>query len=90
MTAVLFPSSLAFLARGIDREQSPSLPREAVRAALAAGASGPVFNSYNFGGYLIFSGIAPIIDGRADLYGDDFVRRYVEAYSGNAGEPWKH
>lgn len=84
LSTVLFLSSIVFLARGINRGQDPSLPRDAVRAAMAAGGSGPVFNSYNFGGYLIFSGIAPVIDGRADLYGDKFVRRYMDAYSGNA------
>jgi len=30
------------------------------------------------GGYLIFSGIEPFIDGRY-LYGDAFIKRYVEA-----------
>lgn len=84
LSAVLLLSSAVFLARGISRSQDPVMPRDAVRAAVAAGASGPVFNSYGFGGYLIFSGIAPIIDGRADLYGDDFVRRYMQAYSGDA------
>ncbi|MFS8935005.1 hypothetical protein [Cupriavidus taiwanensis] len=82
--ATLFAASLAFLARGISIEQSPVQPREAIRAVMTAGGNGPVFNSYNFGGYLIFSGIAPLIDGRADLYGDDFVRRYMAAYSGDA------
>jgi len=37
----------------------------------------PVLNSYNFGGYLIFSGVKPFIDGRADMYGDDFVSDYI-------------
>lgn len=36
----------------------------------------PVFNSYGFGGYLIFKGIAPFIDGRAELYGEDFLKLY--------------
>ncbi|AEI76089.1 hypothetical membrane protein [Cupriavidus necator N-1] len=80
----LFMASIAFLAKGIQHDQGRIQPREAVDAAMAAGAAGPVFNSYNFGGYLIFSGIAPLIDGRADLYGDDFVRRYMAAYSGDA------
>lgn len=30
-------------------------------------------NAYNFGGYLIFAGVRPYIDGRADMYGDAFV-----------------
>jgi hypothetical protein len=33
----------------------------------------PVLNDYDFGGYLIFAGVRPYIDGRADMYGDDFV-----------------
>jgi hypothetical protein len=37
----------------------------------------PVFNDYEFGGYLIFKGIRPFIDGRADMYGNDFMRQYV-------------
>ncbi|TDF66208.1 hypothetical protein [Cupriavidus sp. L7L] len=84
LATVLFLASAIFLGKGIQRDRDLTLPKDAVRAALAAGASGPVFNSYNFGGYLIFSGIAPVIDGRADLYGDKFVRRYMEAYSGKA------
>lgn len=31
-----------------------------------------VFNSYDFGGYLIESGVAPFIDGRTELYGEEF------------------
>ena len=31
-----------------------------------------VFNDYDFGGYLIVSGVAPFIDGRTELYGEKF------------------
>lgn len=51
----------------------------AIQAAKAAGLTGPVLNNYGFGGYLIFSGIAPFIDGRADMYGDDFLKAYLKA-----------
>lgn len=37
----------------------------------------PVLNDYSFGGYLIFRGIRPFIDSRADLYGDAFLGRYA-------------
>ena len=33
-------------------------------------------NAYNFGGYLVFRGVAPYIDGRLELYGEDFVAHY--------------
>lgn len=38
-----------------------------------------VFNEYSFGGPLIFSGIRPFIDGRADMYGDAFFKDYLGA-----------
>jgi len=54
-------------------------PRAAVQAVQEAGVQGPVFNAYDFGGYLIFSGIRPFIDGRAEPYGDDFLKEITEA-----------
>jgi hypothetical protein len=40
-------------------------------------ASQPVLNAYGFGGYLIFRGVRPFIDSRAELYGDDFLANYA-------------
>ena len=37
----------------------------------------PVLNEYGFGGLLIFDGVKPFIDGRADLYGDAFLDTYL-------------
>lgn len=42
-------------------------------------AAAPVFNEYSFGGYLIHANIKPFIDGRADLYGPEFLRGYDAA-----------
>jgi hypothetical protein len=53
-------------------------PTQAVAALKASGAA-RVLNSYDFGGYLIASGIAPFIDGRTELYGRDFVLRHHNA-----------
>lgn len=39
-----------------------------------------IYNSYNWGGYLIWHGIPVFIDGRADVYGDDFIFYYRDAY----------
>ena len=39
---------------------------------------GNVLNHYGFGGYLISVGIKTFIDGRGELYGGDFIKRYVE------------
>jgi len=54
-------------------------PEAALRAAMHAGAVGPVLNSYNFGGYLIYSGVPVFIDGRADMYGDALLKQYLDA-----------
>jgi hypothetical protein len=44
------------------------------------------FNYYAWGGYLIWHGIPVFVDGRADLYGDDFLVDYLEVSA--AGEGW--
>jgi hypothetical protein len=36
----------------------------------------PVLNDYSLGGSLIYNGVRPFIDSRADLYGDAFLKRY--------------
>lgn len=61
---------------GVAHDSTRFTPAAAVDFVQARHISGPVFNDYNFGGYLIFVGIAPFIDGRADMYGDSFVERY--------------
>jgi hypothetical protein len=60
-------------------------PEAALMVARASGVSGPVLNGYSFGGYLIFQGVKVLIDSRSDMYGDSFMKRYVEAlYAGDA------
>jgi hypothetical protein len=51
-------------------------PAAAVAAAKQYKVTGSVLNDFNFGGFLIFAGIPTFIDGRFDVYGDDFIRRY--------------
>jgi hypothetical protein len=65
--------------RGYAHENPAIAPTSALGAAKQAGPRGPVFNDYDFGGYLIFEGVAPFVDGRIDLYGDDFMRAYAAA-----------
>ena len=54
-------------------------PEEAIAAARLAGIKGNVLNSFGFGGYLIFEGIPTFVDGRVELYGNQFLQRYFDA-----------
>lgn len=67
------------LAHPEQRRSDPVSPIAALDHVPAAVARTPVFNAYDFGGYLIFRGIAPFIDGRTDLYGDRFLSAYLQA-----------
>ncbi len=65
-------------------------PVKAVDTLLEKGWRGPIFNQYNWGGYLIWR-LYPrervFIDGRSDVYSliDDFVvREYLKAYTATA------
>jgi hypothetical protein len=75
----LIAATAAASLRGYAHENPAIAPAQAFAAAKQAGLTGPVFNDYDFGGYLIFEGVAPFVDGRIDLYGDDFMRGYAAA-----------
>ena len=62
------------------------MPAAALGAVRQHGVSGPVLNEYDYGDYLIFSGVKPFIDGRADMYGDTFIKRFYEATRGQSDE----
>lgn len=67
---ILFPIAL---------REGPSSPTTAVAAVPASLAAMPVFNNYAFGGLLIFDGIKPLVDSRADFYGDTYLGEYSRA-----------
>lgn len=72
------------------KAEQGSLPYDAVEFLRQSEAPGPLFNSYNWGGYLIFKlwpDYPVYIDGRTDLYDDAFIRRYLEVMV--AGDNWQ-
>jgi hypothetical protein len=72
----------AVIAASLVRPAPPPAvaPAAALRAAEAAGVTGrPVLNAFDFGGFLIAQHVPVFIDGRADLYGADFISQYLEA-----------
>ena len=65
------------LASVVDVAVRAANPVEALQAMRAAGAPGPLFNSYNWGGWLIYAAheYPVFVDGRTDLYGDAFLSK---------------
>jgi len=62
-------------------------PVDAVNTVRAKGYSGPLYNDFNWGGYLIWSLRMPVsIDGRAALYGDKAIDRSLATW--NAEPDW--
>lgn len=60
-------------------------PVDSVQFILDHGVIGRMFNNYGFGGYLIhrlYPQQRVFIDGRADMYGDDFFKEYAAISSG--------
>jgi hypothetical protein len=82
----------AVLATGLIRfaniqPPTSTMPSAALDYVREAGIKGRVFNHYGYGGYLIRAGIPTFIDGRGELYGGDFIKRYVEAVNLRGDEP---
>ena len=65
------------LAWPVVPHDGPTAPVSALAAVPPAITRTPVLNDYSFGGYLIGQGIAPFVDGRAELYGDAFLQAYA-------------
>jgi len=62
-----------------EEAQAKTLPVEAVTFLKQEQPAGPIFNSYNWGGYLIWElpEYPVFVDGRTDLYDDAFLREYL-------------
>ncbi len=82
--AIALGMSLPLLLRPVARTEDAVTPASALAAAARMGLTGRVFNSEDFGGYLVFRGIPSFIDGRIELFGDVFLARYLDALNGDA------
>jgi hypothetical protein len=65
-------------------EESPATPGQLIAAVPDSLRSRPVLNGYTFGGPLILAGIEPYIDGRAEMYGDQFFADYQDILDGDS------
>ncbi|HEV2620015.1 MAG TPA: hypothetical protein VGU23_08785 [Acidobacteriaceae bacterium] len=88
--ALLLP--IAFRIRHVDNARLQAsvatiYPAAAVQAIRAGGYPGPLFDDYNWGGYLIWSLHLPVtMDGRASFYGDQRIGRSLSTW--NAAPDW--
>lgn len=74
----------ARLARDLEHD----LPVHAVEFVKAGGYTGPLYNDYVWGGYLMWALRQPVsIDGRAALHGDERLTRFGDTW--NAAPDWQ-
>ena len=71
----------------LETQIAKTLPVGAVQAVRANGYAGPLYNDFNWGGYLIWTLRMPVsLDGRAAFYGDQAIDRSVSTW--NAEPDW--
>ena len=69
------------------RPPDDTMPTAALDFIREANLPGNVLNHYGFGGVLISNGVKTFIDGRGELFGGDFIKRYVEIVNGRESRP---
>lgn len=87
--AVILKSSLV-IPKNINEEHfAETLPMAAVSFLKDTKPDGNLFNSYNWGGYLLWSmpEYPVFVDGRTDLYGDELIRDWIQVVQGE--DDWK-
>jgi hypothetical protein len=77
--AILAIASLAVVRAALPlvRSDGAVAPMTALSNVATNLRAAPVLNDYSFGGYLIFAGVKPFIDSRAELYGNAALERYA-------------
>jgi len=67
----------------LSSKLAEGLPVRAVEVVKENGWSGPLYNDYNWGGYLIWALRMPVnIDGRQNVYGDERIDHSVSTWTG--------
>jgi hypothetical protein len=94
LAAVIVLGVLAYIVSVLEPEsvneaQREFLPVQAAEFIESEQPAGPMFNSYNWGGYLMFAlpDYPVYVDGRTDLYKNDFLLRYLD--TAVAGDDWR-
>ncbi len=87
---VLLAAGLRFLSvlQGQAASEAETYPQAAVNWIEENHPKGHLYNTYGWGGYLIwrlYPEYPVYIDGRADVYGDEFIYDYLRIYSAQPG-----
>jgi hypothetical protein len=95
LNVLLLVIALTLVVLGVGRavakqpvREAQEFPAAAVDFILARRPPQPIFNEYNWGGYLIwrlYPDYRVYIDGRADVYGDRLVEEFVHVHEGKTG-----
>ncbi len=85
IVGVLFKCLIALNTPTVTQAQADSLPVKAAAYLNAHQPPGNLFNTYNWGGYLLFAAPSyPVfVDGRTDLYGSDLLNTWRSAILGD-------
>jgi len=78
LAGILLALTVVRASMPIVRGDAPGSPVTALSHVPEALRARPMFNAYPYGGFLIFHGIRPFVDSRADLYGDAFLGNYLD------------
>jgi hypothetical protein len=72
---------------GLQRRVAGVFPVKAARAVREGGYAGPLYNDFNWGGYLIWAlpELPVAIDGRTNLHGDERIERFGQTWAGLPG-----
>ncbi len=88
--ATVIKISVPLLPKTVNDAFAASYPVGAAAYLKTHPAEGRLFNSYNFGGYLtwaLYPDTRVYVDGRTDLYDDEFLNEYLAVYLG--GPEWR-
>jgi hypothetical protein len=86
--AALLKVLLVLDIKTVQKAQEDYLPVKVTAHIAADLPTGPMFNSYNWGGYMMYflPDYPVFVDGRTDLYGDDFLTNdYLKTATGGPG-----
>ena len=87
--AMALPLFISDRAQVRSEPRTVSFPVEGVNYLKQAGITGNLFNTYQWGGYLAwiyYPDRRVFVDGRADMYGDQFIQKYMTV--NGAGSGW--